>query len=250
MGKNKSSKEHNPDTSTNVPQREKIKNDIKIRTRSDLTPKQKQLIDLILDKGTQILFLNGPAGVSKTYIAVYTALLALNKKTQSDVLYIRSAIESASKSLGALPGTALEKIDPYLMPLMDKLEELISKHEIDILIKEGRITGNVVNYVRGSSWNAKFIVVDEAQNLNAAELKTLITRLGKHSKLLFLADPGQSDIGKTSGFQLFYNLFNDQESKEKGIHCFSFDKSDIVRNEILGYILDKIEGTYVGPKTN
>ena len=182
-----------------------------------------------------------------TFLAVYAALIALNNKTQSDILYLRSAIESSSRSLGALPGNIDEKMDPYLMPLYDKLEELLAKNEVDLLMKEKRITGNVVNFIRGSSWNAKFIIVDEAQNLTPGELKTIVTRLGKYSKLIILGDSGQSDLKEKSGFLPFFDMFSGEESQHYGIFCRSFTKQDIVRSKILGYILDKIEGTYTPP---
>lgn len=235
------------DKSQKVPQRDKIKQELSILHRDDLTQKQLDYIDLILDKNTNIVFINGPAGSSKTYVAVYAALMALNKKSQSDILYLRSAIESSSRSLGHLPGSAEEKINVYLAPLQDKLEELLPKNEVDALIKDQRIIGNVVNYIRGASWNAKFVIVDESQNLTPKELKTVMSRLGKYSKLIILGDPGQSDLKEESGFLKYFDLFNSEESKEYGIHAVSFTRADIVRSKILGYILDKIERTYTPP---
>jgi phosphate starvation-inducible PhoH-like protein len=201
-----------------------------------------------LDKKTNIVFVSGCAGTSKTHTAVYAGLKALNSKTQSDILYLRSAIESASKSLGALPGDAGSKIEVYLLPLHDKLEEMLPKNEIDALTKEKRIEGNVVNYIRGASWNAKFVIVDEAQNLTKEELKTILSRMGRHSKLVICGDPGQSDLKDKSGFLPLFDLFNEPESKDYGIHCFGFTREDIVRSKILGYILDKIEGVYHPPQ--
>jgi phosphate starvation-inducible PhoH-like protein len=235
---------HKKDKSQKVPQRDKLKHELNIYHRDDLTEKQKQYLEIILDKKTNIVFLNGCSGTSKTFLSLYAGLMAINAKTQSDILYLRSAIESASKSLGALPGDILEKVTPYLSPLHDKLEELLPSNEVTMLIKENRITGNVVNFIRGSSWNAKFIIVDESQNLNHLELKTIMTRLGKYSKLIILGDPSQSDLNSKSGFMPYFDLFNNDESKEYGIHCLSFTRQDIVRSKILGYILDRIEGTY------
>lgn len=236
------------DRSPVIPQRDKLKVELNIYERPDLTQKQKDLVDLILDKKTNIVFVSGGAGTSKTFTAIYAGLLALNNKNQSDILYVRSAVESSSKSLGHLPGDANEKIDPYLMPLHDKLDELLPKSEVELLKKENRIAGNVINFVRGASWNAKFVVCDEAQNLTKDELKTLISRMGKYSKLIICGDPGQSDLKEKSGFQPVFDLFSGEESKDYGIHCFSFTREDIVRNKFLGYILDKFEGTYTPSK--
>jgi len=235
------------DNSVRVPQREKLKQELHIYHRNDLTEKQKELVELILDKKTNIVFISGCSGVSKTFCAVYAGLMALNNKAQSDILYLRSAIESSSKSLGALPGDINLKITPYLAPLYDKLEELLPKPDVDLLTNENRINGNVVNFIRGASWNAKFVIVDESQNLNAQELKTVLSRMGKHSKLIILGDPSQSDLKEKSGFMSFFDLFNSEESKDYGIHCFSFTRADIVRSKFLGYILDKIEGVYTPP---
>lgn len=235
------------DKSAKVFQRDKLNFDLHLHHRDDLTAKQLGLLDLIADKKTNIVFINGPAGTSKTFLAVYAALLALEKKSQSDIVYIRSIIESASKSMGALPGDADEKLLPFIAPLYDKLEELIDKPDIDRLLKENRIKGMPVNFVRGSSWNAKFIIVDESQNLTPIELKTIITRMGKYSKMIIMGDSGQTDLKEKSGFMPLFDLFSGEESHEYGIHTFSFDKKDIVRSKILGYILDRIEGTYTPP---
>jgi len=232
------------DESPIIPQRDKLKSELTIFHRKDLTDKQKELIELILDKKTNIVFVSGCAGTSKSFTAIYAGLLALNNKAQSDILYLRSAIESASKSLGALPGDLELKVSPYLAPLYDKLEELLPKGDVDRLKKENRIAGNVVNFVRGSSWNAKYVIVDESQNLTPLELKTIVTRLGKYSKLIVCGDPGQSDLKEKSGFMPMFDLFNNGESKDYGIHCFSFTRADIVRSKFLGFVLDKIEGTY------
>src|SRR5574343_1308571 len=201
------------DNSPNIHQRKKFESDIKIRERSDLTQKQIDLLNLIQNKNTKVVFVKGPAGVSKTFIAILAGLKLLQNKTISDIIYIRSIIESASKSLGSLPGSAILKMEPFLMPLMDKLEELLPAHDIQKLLDDERIKGLPINYLRGSSFNAKYIIADESQNFDKKELTTTISRLGEKSKLIILADPLQSDINGKSGFMPFYNLFNDKESQ-------------------------------------
>lgn len=238
------------DNSPNISQRKKFESEIRIKERTDLTEKQKDLINLITDKETKVVFIKGPAGTSKTFCAILAGLKLLQNKYVSDIIYIRSIIESASKSLGSLPGTQAEKMEPFLMPLVDKLEELLSKTDIEKLLNDDRIKGIPVNYLRGSSFNAKFIIADESQNYNKKELTTIISRLGEKSKLIILADPLQSDINGLSAFMPFYNLFNDNESKENGIHCFEFTKDDIVRSGILKFIVEKIEKLNTDQKTD
>jgi len=237
----------NKDKSPKVPQRDKLKQDLNIRHRDDLTEKQKEYLDIILNKKTNIVFLKGSAGTSKTYLAAYAGLLALNNKTQSDILYIRAPIE-VGKSLGYLPGDEKDKISNYLLPLQDKLDELLPREEADFLVKDSRVAGTVPNYLRGQSWNARFVIVDEAQNLCPMSMKTIISRAGKYTKIIFLADEAQSDIKGPVEFMRYFDLFNDESSKEFGIHCLSFTRKDIVRSPILSFILDKIEGVYTHPE--
>lgn len=229
------------DKSILVPQRGKIDYPLTIRQRDDLTEKQKQLINLILDKNVKIIFVSGPAGTSKTYTSVLGGLELMNKKAVSDIVYVRSAVESASKSLGFLPGEAGDKMEPYMRPLQDKLEEILPINEVKALIKDERVDVVPINYLRGASFNAKFIICDEAQNLEFKEHITLLTRVGQFSKLIITADPDQSDINGKSGFAKMFDIFNDEESRSNGIHCFSFTKADIVRSGVVKYIAERLE---------
>ena len=122
------------DKSILVPQREKVTFDLNIRERDDLTEKQKELNSLILDKKTQVVFINGPAGTSKTFCAIYCGLKLMQEHRISDLVYVRTIIESASKSLGSLPGEMGLKMEPFLMPLMDKMEEFLPSDQIKKLI--------------------------------------------------------------------------------------------------------------------
>lgn len=229
------------DKSVWVPQGSKIDFSLDIRERNDLTPKQRQLIDLILDKETKVVFINGPAGTSKTFIALYCGLKALQDRRVSHISYVRTIIESASKSLGSLPGDEKLKMEPFLMPLVEKLDEFLPTIQKDRLLKENRVKGIPVNYLRGASLNAQYIVVDESQNLTRKEMTTTITRLGQFSKMIFVGDDSQSDINGSSGFMPLFDLFNDESSRKEGIHCFSFTKNDIVRSGVLRYICERLE---------
>ena len=228
-----------------VYQRDKITLDLNIRQRDDLTENQKKLMDIILDKKTKMVFVEGPAGTSKTFIAVLCGLMLLQKHSVSDLIYIRSVVESASKSLGFLPGDQDEKMGVFLAPLFEKLDEMLPKCEIDKLVKDNRIEGTPVNYLRGASFNAKYILVDEAQNLDYKELTTVVTRLGAYSKMIIVGDRFQSDINGKSGFMKFFDMFNDEQSREEGIHSFCFTRADVVRSGVLKYILERLENAQI-----
>ncbi len=231
------------DNSPKINQKNKIKFELDIRQRDDLTERQKEFIELVMDKSVKIIFCDGPAGSSKTFLSVLCGLKLLNIKALSDIIYVRSIIESASKSMGALPGQSNEKLHPFLLPLEDKLDEILCKGDIDKLMSEQRIVGMPINYLRGASYNAKFIFCDEAQNLDFKELTTLISRYGERSKMIIAGDKFQSDLNGKSGFKKMYDIFDNEISKELGIHCWQFTKEDIVRSGILKYILEAIESS-------
>ena len=235
--KNKNQK----DQSIKVPQRDKLKDGLTIFERSDLTERQKQFIELLMNKETKLVFVNGPAGTSKTFLSVYCGLHLMDEKRLSDLIYVRTIVESASKALGSLPGEVDDKFGPFMMPLMDKLEELLPQSDIKSLVNDKRVQPIPINYLRGASFNAKFILADEAQNFTFQELTTLVTRLGQYSKMVIVGDTRQSDINGRSGFAPFLKAFDCEQSKANGIHVFEFTKDDIVRSELLKFIVDKIE---------
>jgi len=228
------------DRSPIIPQRSKLKTNLHIYQRP-LTDKQKQFLELASDKTTKVIFVSGPAGSSKTFLAVMEALKLINDKRVSDLIYIRSAVESSDTKLGFLPGEAGDKMAPYLQPLLDKLSEMLPKNEIDILLKEERVSGVPVGFLRGLNWNAKVIIADESQNLTFKELFTLITRVGEFSKVFILGDPEQSDINGKSGFIKMISQFDDEESRQNGIHVFRFTEDDIVRSGLVQFIIKKVK---------
>lgn len=228
------------DNSPVVPQRDKISYSLGIQLRFELTEKQKEFISLVSDKKTKIVLVKGPAGSAKTFLAIYSAVLALNERRIGEILYLRNPVESSSYNLGFLPGEAGSKIEPYLMPLTDKLKELLPSSDISKLKKEERIKGNTIGFMRGASINASYVVLDEIQNFSRHDFLLTMTRIGKFSKFIFCGDTRQSDIGN-SGFRETYDLFDNDESKENGIFTFKFGKEDIVREPVISYILDKFE---------
>jgi phosphate starvation-inducible PhoH-like protein len=230
-----------PDHSPIIPQRSKLKTTLKIHERPDLTENQKKFLELAADKTAKLIFVSGPAGTSKTFLAIFHALKMINEKRVSDLIYIRSAVESSDSKLGFLPGETDEKLAPYIQPLLDKLIEMLPKGDIDLLMKEERITGIPVGFLRGLNWNAKVIIADEAQNMTYKELFTLITRIGEFSKVFILGDPEQSDINGKSGFIKMISYFDDEESRQNGIHVFRFIEDDIVRSGLVQFIIKKIK---------
>ncbi len=229
------------DLSLKVCQGDKIKEKFVIKERTDFTLRQKELIELVLRKDSIIIFCEGPAGTAKSFLATYCGLKLLNDKKVSDIVFLRTLVESAAKGIGYLKGDDSEKFRPFIIPLMDKLEELLSRADIDKLLKEDRIKPIPANFLRGTNFNAKYIFLEEAQNWTFAELITAITRIGRYSKMIFCGDFSQADINGRSGFKKLFDIFNDKESQENGIFCFQFTKDDVVRSGVVKFILGKIE---------
>lgn len=225
------------DTSTRVHQRDKLKGQLDLRPLN-WTEKQKKFLELASDKKTRIIFISGPAGSSKTLLAVYSALQLLNEQRVSDVLYIRSAVESSDSKLGYLPGELSDKMSYYGIPFLDKLEELLPKQQIEWLTKENRVSVQPVNFIRGQSWNARVAVIDEAQNMTQKEIFTILTRVGKFSKAFVMADPTQSDIHmKSGGFERLAQHLCNSEGEENGIYHFEFGVEDIMRDELTKFLV-------------
>lgn len=232
-------KEKKKDSSIHVYQRNKLKELLTIRD-FQWTPKQKEFIEIILNKGTQIMFCEGPSGTAKSLLAVYCALKLLNDKKIAQILYVRNPVESSSFSLGFLKGELDSKFGPYTSCLDDKLNELLPKSDIDTLNNDQRIITCPLGFMRGASLNSTYILAEESQNFKVQDFLLLMTRLGKFSKMIFIGDTKQADI-KNTGFSKVISLFDNEESKRCGIHHFQFGREDIMRNEILAFIIEKFE---------
>ena len=220
-----------------------IKRQIKLK-QFPWTKKQKEFFKIALHPDTKIVLVTGPAGTSKTLLSTYCALQLLNMKTISDIMYLRSAVESSDKSLGYLPGSAEEKLRFFNLPFLDKLEELLESTRVEKLEQEGRISMFPVNFARGMNWQAKCIILDEAQNSTIKEITTVLTRLGEGSKCFILADPMQTDIkqgDKQHGFEKMFKLFTDQESIAQGINTFTFGEDDVMRSELVKFLTKKLK---------
>jgi phosphate starvation-inducible protein PhoH and related proteins len=233
--------EEKKDTSPYVAQREKIDFNFNIR-ELPWTDKQKEIIELFLNKKAKLMLLKGPAGTSKTMLSMYLGLTLLNQRKVSDIVLVRSAVESADSKMGYLPGDLSEKIQVYLTPFNDKFNELISEADNKRLDKDNRIKICPINFARGLHFAVKFICCDEAQNLTLREIHTLMSRMGEFSKMIIAGDAEQSDLpfGK-SGFSAVYDSFNNEESVENGIYCVELTEDDIVRSEFVKFITKKFK---------
>lgn len=185
-----------------------------------------------------IVFVVGPAGTGKTYLAVWQAQEALKKGEIRRIILTRPAIE-AGESLGFLPGDIYEKISPYLRPLYDALYDMMEPDVIDRYIDTGIIEVAALAYMRGRTLNDAFIILDEAQNCTAEQMKMFLTRLGFDSKAVITADITQSDLpdGKPTGLLQARELLSEIE----GIKFIELAGSDIVRHELVQKIIEAYE---------
>jgi phosphate starvation-inducible protein PhoH len=219
-----------------------IKRQIKIN-QLPWTEKQKEFFRIALDYNTKIVFVNGPAGTSKTLLSVYCGLQLLNMKAISDIMYLRSAVESSESKLGFLPGSADDKLKFYNLPFLDKLDELLITTKPEKLEEEKRVSMFPVNFARGMNWTGKCIILDEAQNSTLKEIVTVLTRMGPGSRCFVLADPMQTDLRgeyNQGAFEKLENIFSDDESAAMGIYNFNFTEEDIMRSELVKFIVQKL----------
>ncbi|WP_413643159.1 PhoH family protein [Mycobacterium sp. RTGN5] len=210
--------------------------DILSRRGKTIRPKtlnQKRYVDAI-DAHT-IVFGIGPAGTGKTYLAMAKAVNALQTKQVSRIILTRPAVE-AGERLGFLPGTLTEKIDPYLRPLYDALHDMMDPAAIPNLLAAGVIEVAPLAFMRGRSLNDAFIILDEAQNTTAEQMKMFLTRLGFGSKIVVTGDITQVDLpgGATSGLRAAKDVL-------EGIDDINFTEltsADVVRHRLVSEIVD------------
>lgn len=193
---------------------------------------QKQYLEAI-DQHT-ITFGIGPAGTGKTYLAVAKAVSALYGRQVSRIILTRPAVE-AGERLGFLPGTLSDKIDPYLRPLFDALQEMLEPEATHRLIEAGVIEVAPLAYMRGRTLNDSFIILDEAQNTTAEQMKMFLTRLGFNSKMVITGDTTQVDLpfGK-SGLKVATDILSGVE----GLHIATLSSKDVVRHELVTRIVE------------
>ena len=206
------------------------------RTIRPKTLNQKRYVDAI-DQHT-VVFGIGPAGTGKTYLAVAKAVQALQAKEVNRIILTRPAVE-AGESLGFLPGTLSEKIDPYLRPLWDALHDMIDPESIPKLLTAGTIEVAPLAYLRGRTLNDAFIILDEAQNTTPEQMKMFLTRLGFGSTIVVTGDVTQIDLprGTTSGLKVVEDIL----AEVRDIAFCWLTAHDVVRHELVGRIVAAYE---------
>ncbi len=200
------------------------------------TPNQQQLVKTFAEN--DLTFALGPAGTGKTYLAVALAVRALKNKEVRKIILSRPAVEAGEK-LGFLPGDMKEKIDPYLQPLYDALEDMIPGAKLKELMDGNVIQIAPLAFMRGRTLNDAVIVLDEAQNTTTHQIKMFLTRLGMGSKMIVTGDTTQIDLPRSTASGLVQALR--VLRNVKGIGRIEFGKKDIVRHQLVQRIVEAYE---------
>jgi phosphate starvation-inducible PhoH-like protein len=202
------------------------------RTIRPKTANQKRYVDAIEDH--TITFGIGPAGTGKTYLAMAMAVAALQAKKINRIILTRPAVE-AGESLGFLPGTLSEKIDPYLRPLFDALHDMIDIDTVPRLMQSGIIEVAPLAYMRGRTLNDAFVILDEAQNTTPEQMKMFLTRLGFGSKMVITGDVTQIDLpnSQKSGLKVVRDILQEIDD----IAFLELTAEDVVRHRLIGDIV-------------
>ncbi len=196
------------------------------------TPGQQRYVQAIREN--TIVFGIGPAGTGKTYLAMAMAVAALQRKEVNRIILTRPAVE-AGERLGFLPGTLTDKIDPYLRPLFDALNEMLDPELVAKLMSVGSIEVAPLAYMRGRTLNDSFIILDEAQNTSPEQMKMFLTRLGFSSQMVITGDITQIDLPTpSSGLRTVTEVLDDIPD----IHFAYLGSEDVVRHSLVGRIVD------------
>jgi phosphate starvation-inducible PhoH-like protein len=207
--------------------------------RRPITPKsyaQKKYVDAI--RNFDIVFGIGPAGTGKTYLAMAMGIAALIKKDVDRIILARPAVEAGEK-LGFLPGDLAEKVNPYLRPLYDALHDIMDMHRAQDMLHQGTIEVAPLAFMRGRTLNDSFVILDEAQNTTAEQMKMFLTRLGFNSKAIITGDITQIDLPQATAS----GLVQAQRVLEKveGIRFCQFTEKDVVRHPLVEGIIKAYE---------
>ncbi len=208
----------------------------------DLTDKQKTILNIGLDtKKVRCLIISGPAGSSKSFLAVLIALRLLQENKANSMSYIRSLVQSKESETGYLPGSLEDRTAPFNVPLYDKLEELLYKSDITKLIKEHKIRTFPNSMLRGISLDG-VTIADECQNMLKNSLFDILTRMKEHSLLILCGDTKwQNDLGTKSGFLEICSIFSDKQSEDNGIFQISLGTEDIKRSQLVKFVVERFE---------
>ncbi len=200
------------------------------------TPNQQRLVELY--GSHDLLFAVGPAGSGKTYTAIALAVRALKEKEVRRIILTRPAVEAGEK-LGFLPGDLKEKLDPYLQPLYDALNDMIPPLKLQKYIEDGTVQIAPLAYMRGRTLDNAFVILDEAQNTTLPQIKMFLTRMGRNARFIVTGDvtqidlPRRSDSGLTRAMAILEGI--------GGIGCVRFDRSDIVRHPLVKRIVEAFD---------
>ena len=194
---------------------------------------QQKLIDAF--EKNDMVFAVGPAGTGKTYLSIALAVKALKEKTAKKIILSRPAVEAGEK-LGFLPGDIKDKIDPYLQPLYDALEDMLPAVKLQDMIDKHVIQICPLAFMRGRTLSDAVVILDEAQNTTAAQLKMFLTRMGWNTKMIITGDMTQIDLPREekSGLKVALSILGEIE----GISVINFTKQDIVRNKLVTRIVE------------
>lgn len=210
------------------------------------TPNQKRLIEAV--KKNDMVFAIGPAGTGKTYTAVALAVRALKNKEIRRIILTRPAVE-AGENLGFLPGDLRDKLDPYLQPLYDALRDMIPQQKLLGYWEDNTIEIAPLAFMRGRTLDNAFVILDEAQNATASQLKMFLTRMGKNAKFVITGDITQIDLPRhqTSGLVQATKILKGID----GIEVIELDNSDVVRHRLVTKIIrayDRLGDELAAPK--
>jgi len=200
------------------------------------TPNQQQLIDAY--NQNDMVFAVGPAGTGKTYLSIALAVKALKDKTAKKIILSRPAVEAGEK-LGFLPGDMKEKIDPYLQPLYDALEDMLPQVKLQDMMEKNVIQIAPLAFMRGRTLSDAVVILDEAQNTTPAQIRMFLTRMGWNTKMIITGDMTQIDLPKTqkSGLVEALQILNNVE----GIGIVNLTGKDIVRHKLVTRIVNAYE---------
>ena len=204
-----------------------------VKARSE---NQQRLIDAYM--ANDMLFAIGPAGTGKTYLSIALAVKALKEKTAKKIILSRPAVEAGEK-LGFLPGDMKDKIDPYLQPLYDALEDMLPQAKLQDLMEKHQIQIAPLAFMRGRTLSDAVVILDEAQNTTPAQLRMFLTRMGWNTKMIITGDTSQIDLPRSqkSGLIEALHLLGNIE----GIGVVRLDQSDIVRHKLVTRIVNAYE---------
>lgn len=199
------------------------------------TPGQRTYLEKLKQDDLGLVFGVGPAGTGKTYLAVAIGAAELKSGKRERLIVARPAVEAGEK-LGFLPGALEEKVDPYMLPIWDALNECLGAQEVDRRKERREIEVAPLAFMRGRTLKNAFVIIDEAQNATVPQMKMVLTRLGRGSRMVVTGDPSQTDLpgGVKSGLGHAMSILKDV----KGVAIEQLTRADVVRHELVGRIID------------